>query len=164
MANSINRAIIVGRVGKDPEIKSFSNGGRIANFSLATSQSWKDKSSGERKEATEWHNISIQSDGLVGIVEKYVKKGDLIGVEGELRTRSWSDQNGNKRYSTEIVVTAFGGQLHMLGSKRDNDGRSGGADARYSNSDSGYSSGGSSGYSSGSSGGYSRDLDDEIPF
>jgi single-strand DNA-binding protein len=152
MANSINRAIIVGRVGKDPEIKSFSNGGKIANFSIATSQSWKDRQTGEKKEATEWHLISIQSEGLVGIVEKYVNKGDMIGVEGELRTRSWDDQNGNKRYSTEIVVTAFGGQLHMLGSKKDGDRQDSGSSGRNQTQ------------TSNSGGGYTSDYDQEIPF
>lgn len=152
MANSINRAIIVGRVGKDPEIKSFSNGGKIANFSIATTETWKDRQSGERRESTEWHNCTIKSEGLVGIVEQYVKKGDLIGIEGSIKTRKWQDQSGNDRYSTEIVVTAFGGQLHMLGSKKDGD-RDTSTSSRSQNQSSG--NGG---------GGYANDLDDQIPF
>lgn len=157
MANSINRAIIVGRVGKDPEIKSFSNGGKIANFSIATSETWKDRQSGERREATEWHNVVIQSEGLVGIVEQYVKKGDLIGIEGSIKTRKWQDQNGNDRYSTEIVVTAFGGQLHMLGSKKDGDRQDSGSSSR-SQSQSASSGGG------GSYGGGGYGAEEEIPF
>lgn len=154
MANSINRAIIVGRVGKDPEIKSFSNGGKIANFSIATTETWKDRQSGERRESTEWHNVTIQSEGLVGIVEQYVKKGDLIGIEGSIKTRKWQDQSGNDRYSTEIVVTAFGGQLHILGSKKDSD-RETSTSTRSQSQSSGNGGGGYGG---------NGDYDSEIPF
>ena len=164
MAGSINKVIIVGHVGKDPDIRTFQDGGKIANFSVATSQSWKDKNSGERKERTEWHNISIKSDGLVKVIEQYVKKGDQVGIEGELQTRKWKDQSGNDRYTTEIVVTGFNGAFHMLGSKRDGD--SGGSrDQEDRGSRSSNNSGGSSQQSSGGGGGFGRsDLDDEIPF
>lgn len=105
----------MGNVGRDPEVKSFSNGGRIANLTLATSESWKDKATGERKERTEWHTVSIQNDGLVGIVERYVKKGSRLYLEGELRTRKWADKDGNDRYSTEVVLVGMQSTLKLLG-------------------------------------------------
>jgi single-strand DNA-binding protein len=110
----INKAFIVGRLGKDPEIKSFSNGGRIANFSVATSETWNDKASGERKERTEWHNITVQGDGLVGVVERFLKKGSEVSVVGKIQTRKWSDKDGQDRYTTEIVV-GMGGELALIG-------------------------------------------------
>jgi single-strand DNA-binding protein len=111
---SVNKAIIIGNLGADPEVKSFQNGGKIANLRIATSESWKDKASGERKERTEWHSVVIQSDGLVGVAEKYLRKGSKVYIEGQLRTRKWQDQSGADRYSTEIVVGSFGGTLTML--------------------------------------------------
>jgi single-strand DNA-binding protein len=110
----INKAFIVGRLGKDPEIKSFSNGGRIANFSVATSETWNDKASGERKERTEWHNITVQGDGLVGVVERFLKKGSEVSVVGKIQTRKWQDKDGQDRYTTEIVV-GMGGELALIG-------------------------------------------------
>lgn len=110
----INKAFIVGRLGKDPEVKSFSNGGKIANFSVATSETWKDKTSGEKKERTEWHNITVQGDGLVGVVERYLKKGSEVALTGKIQTRKWQDQNGADRYTTEIVV-GMGGELALIG-------------------------------------------------
>lgn len=120
MAGSVNKVILIGALGADPEVKSFQNGGRIANLRLATSESWKDKSTGERKERTEWHSVVISGDGLVGVAERYLRKGSKVYIEGQLRTRKWQDQSGNDRYSTEIVVSGMGGFLTMLdGAKGD---------------------------------------------
>ena len=116
VAGSVNKVILVGNLGRDPEIKSFPSGGKIANFSIATSESWKDKQTGEKKERTEWHNVVIRNEGLVGVVEKYVKKGSKLYVEGSLQTRKWQDASGADRYTTEIIV-GFGGVLTMLDSK-----------------------------------------------
>lgn len=121
MAGSVNKVILIGNLGADPEVKSFQNGGRIANLRIATSESWKDKATGERKERTEWHSVTIASDGLVGVVERYLKKGSKVYIEGSLRTRKWQDSAGNDRYSTEINVGGMGGVLTML------DGPSGGS-------------------------------------
>lgn len=117
--SSINKATILGNVGKDPEIRSFPNGGRVASFSIATSESWKDKASGEKKERVTWHNISVLNENLVGIVEKYVKKGSKIHVEGAIETRKYTDKNGIERYATEIVLRPFKGEIVLLG-KKDN--------------------------------------------
>lgn len=113
MAGSVNKVIIIGNVGKDPEIRNFPNGGKVANFSVATSESWKDKSTGERKERTEWHRISVMNEALVGIVEKYVKKGSKIYVEGKLETRKY-EKNGQEAYTTEIVIRSYGGEITLL--------------------------------------------------
>jgi single-strand DNA-binding protein len=110
----INKVFIVGRLGKDPEIKSFANGGKIANISVATSETWKDKQTGEKKERTEWHNITVQGDGLVGVVERFLKKGSEVSVVGKLQTRKWQDKEGNDRYTTETVV-GMGGELALIG-------------------------------------------------
>lgn len=171
MAGSVNKVILIGNLGKDPEIKSFQNGGKIANFSIATSEQWKDKMSGERKERTEWHNIVINGDGLVGVVERYLKKGSKVYIEGSLRTRKWQDRDGNDRYTTEVVVAGMGGTLTMLdsapggGGGRSNDGWGSGGGGGGSNWD----QGGGSGASGGGGGGGSRppfddDLDDDVPF
>ncbi len=150
----MNLAIIIGRVGKDPEVKSFQNGGKVANFSVATSERWKDKTTGEKKEKTEWHNIAVFNDGLVGVVERFVKKGSQVAVKGKIATRKWQDRDGNDRYSTEIVLQGFDATLQLLDPKGDGGNRSsGGSD---------YSSGSGSGSSSG--GAPFDDLDDEVPF
>ena len=157
----MNLAILIGRVGKDPEIKSFQNGGKVANFSLATSEKWKDKNSGEKKERTEWHNVAVFSDGLVGVVERFVKKGDQLMVKGKIQTRKWQDQSGNDRYTTEIVLQGFDAAIEMLGGKSGgNDGGSG-----ASSGASGGSYGGAD-TSAGSGGGspFPEDLDDSVPF
>ena len=188
MAGSVNKVILVGNLGADPEVKSFQNGGRIANLRIATSENWKDKNSGERKERTEWHTVVLNSDGLVGVAERFLRKGSKVYIEGQLRTRKWQDQSGNDRYSTEISVGGMGGVLTMLdgaqggsgggggGSRGGGDwggggGRSsgGGDDWGGGNARGGSSSGGSSGGSDwgktgGSSGGFGDDLDDDIPF
>lgn len=154
MAGSVNKVILVGNLGRDPEIRSFQNGGRVANFSIATSESWKDKTSGEKKEKTEWHRISILNENLVGIVERYLKKGAKVYVEGQLETRKWTDKDGQEKYTTEVVLRPYRGELTML-------------DGANSNRSSGPSvsdeSAGSFGPASGSSSSAS-DLDDSIPF
>jgi single-strand DNA-binding protein len=111
---SLNKTMLIGNLGADPEVRSFQNGGRVANLRIATSESWKDKNTGERKEKTEWHTVAITSDGLVGVVERYLRKGSKVYIEGKLQTRKWQDQSGNDRYSTEVVVSGFGGTLTML--------------------------------------------------
>lgn len=110
----INKVFIVGRLGKDPEVKTFSNGGRIANFSVATSEEWKSKDTGEKQSRTEWHNITVQGDGLVGVVERFLKKGSEVSVVGKIQTRKWQDKDGQDRYTTEIVV-GMGGELALIG-------------------------------------------------
>jgi single-strand DNA-binding protein len=117
MAGSLNKATIIGNLGKDPEIRSTGNS-RVANFTVATTESWKDKNSGEKRERTEWHKVSVFGDGLVGVVEKYLRKGSKVYIEGQLQTRKWKDQNGNDRYTTEIVVNV-GGALILLDGKQD---------------------------------------------
>jgi single-strand DNA-binding protein len=170
MAGSVNKVILIGNLGRDPEIRNMQDGGRVANLSLATSESWRDKSSGERREKTEWHRVVIFNDRLVDVVEKFLKKGAKVYVEGQLQTRKWTDQSGVEKYSTEVVLSKFRGELTML------DGRAGGGGGGEGGgfSDSGdYGGGGGGGYSSGgggSSGGgrgpapSGGDLDDEIPF
>lgn len=118
MAGSVNKVIIVGNLGADPEIKSFQNGGKIANLRVATSESWKDKSTGERKERTEWHSITVQGEGLVGVVERFLHKGSKVYFEGKLQTRKWQDQAGNDRYSTEVVIGMGGAMVKLDGAQR----------------------------------------------
>ena len=117
MAGSVNKVIVVGNLGRDPEIRTMPNGDRVANLSVATSETWKDKSSGERKEKTEWHRVTIFNDNIVKVVEQYVKKGSTVYIEGQLQTRKWTDQQGVEKYSTEIVVSRFKGELTMLGGR-----------------------------------------------
>ncbi len=156
MAGSVNKVILIGNLGRDPEIKSFQSGDRIANFSIATSESWRDKASGERKEKTEWHNIVVRNEGLVKIVENYVKKGSKVYVEGSLATRKWQDQNGNDRYTTEVVLGRFNGVLTLLDGRGQSSGGSDfGDDGSY----------GEPRQISGNKQSFSNnDLDDEIPF
>lgn len=180
MAGSVNKVILIGNLGQDPEIKSFQNGGRIANLRIATSENWKDRQTGERKERTEWHSVVINSDGLVGVVERFLRKGSKVYIEGQLRTRKWQDASGNDRYTTEISVGGMGGVLTMLdgsgGAGREGGGgRSGGSSWNEDGGSSGGYSGGRSGGgssggwnqgggSSGGAGGFGDDLDDDIPF
>ena len=117
MTISLNKAEIIGHLGKDPEIRSFQNGGRAAHLTIATSESWKDKATGERKERTEWHRVSIMNDGLVTMAEKYLKKGAKVYIEGKLETRKWTDKDGQEKYSTEIVLRPYHGELIMLDGK-----------------------------------------------
>ncbi|WP_454797671.1 single-stranded DNA-binding protein [Novosphingobium lindaniclasticum] len=153
MAGSVNKVILIGNLGADPEVKSFQNGGRIANLRIATSENWKDRATGERKERTEWHSVVIQSEGLVGVVERFLRKGSKIYIEGQLRTRKWQDQNGNDRYTTEVSVGGIGGVLTMLDGAQGGGGAGGGA---RGGSGGGWGEGGSSGGSSGGFGGGSR--------
>lgn len=114
MSGSVNRVIIIGNLGADPEIRTFGNGGRVANLRLATSERWRDKSSGEQRERTEWHSVAVMGDGLVGVAERFLKKGSKVYVCGRLSTRKWQDRDGNDRYTTEVQVSGFGGELVML--------------------------------------------------
>ena len=170
MAGSVNKVILIGNLGQDPEVKSFQNGGRIANLRIATSENWKDKATGERKERTEWHTVVLQSDGLVGVAERYLRKGSKVYIEGSLRTRKWQDQSGNDRYSTEVSVGGIGGVLTMLDGAPGGGGggQRGGGDWNQAGGSSGGGSpgGGSGGGSSWNQGGGSSadDLDDDIPF
>lgn len=119
MAGSVNKVILVGNLGRDPEIRSLNNGDRVCNLRIATSESWRDKSSGERKEKTEWHSVVIFNDNIVKVAENYLKKGSTVYVEGSLQTRKWTDQQGVEKYTTEVVIQRFNGQLTMLGGKSD---------------------------------------------
>ncbi|MBO9576447.1 MAG: single-stranded DNA-binding protein [Sphingobium sp.] len=179
MAGSVNKVIIVGNLGADPEIKSFSNGGRIANLRIATSENWTDRASGEKRERTEWHSVVVNGDGLVGVVERYLRKGKKIYIEGSLRTRKWQDQNGQDRYTTEVVLSGPGAVLTMLDSAGGEGGGGRRSEGWASGDDGGNFGGGNSGGGFGggrsSSGGGSRPAsggrafddnldDDEIPF
>jgi single-strand DNA-binding protein len=173
MAGSLNKVILIGNLGKDPEVRKMQSGDSVVNFSLATTESWRDKNTGERKDKTEWHNIVIFNDQIAKVAEQYLKKGMKVYVEGALQQRSWDDQaTGQKRYTTEIVLQKYRGELQMLDSRNEGSARvSGGGEYDQSGgSDFGraspmQSSGGSrSGGGAPAGGGGSRDLDDEIPF
>lgn len=156
MAGSVNKVILVGNLGQDPEIRSFQNGGKIANLRIATSESWKDKQTGERKERTEWHTVAIHAEHLVRVAEQFLKKGSKVYIEGQLETRKWQDQQGNDRYSTEVALRPFRSELHMLDGKRgDDSGDSYGGSSGY---------GQSGGYAGGQGGGMPGDDFDSIPF
>jgi single-strand DNA-binding protein len=164
MAGSVNKVILVGNLGRDPEIRSFQNGGRVANLSLATSENWKDRATGERKERTEWHRVAIFNDRLVEVVEKYLKKGSKVYIEGQLETRKWTDQAGAERYTTEVVLRQFRGELTML------DGRGGGGGMGAGGGDDFEEAGAAPAYAGASAGpapargGRGGPLDDDIPF
>ena len=158
MAGSVNKVILIGNLGRDPEVRSFQNGGKVCTLALATSEQWKDKNTGERQERTQWHQIAIFNEGLVRIAEQYLKKGSKVYIEGQLETRKWQDQSGNDRYTTEVVLRGYGSAMTMLDSR--NAGSSGGGS---SGSGSSYGQDSSSSYGQSSSD-FSNDLDDEIPF
>ena len=191
MAGSVNKVILVGNLGKDPESKSFQNGGKVVNLRLATSESWKDRQSGERKEKTEWHQVAIFDERLGEVAEKYLRKGSKVYLEGQIQTRKWQDQNGADRYTTEVVVPRFGGVLTMLdgagggqgggggGSRGGGDDWAGGGGGNDfgGGSGGGYGGGGRGGSSGGGAkgsgfgggaggggGGFADDLDDDVPF
>ncbi|MFK7835582.1 MAG: single-stranded DNA-binding protein [Sulfitobacter sp.] len=173
MAGSVNKVILIGNLGRDPEVRSFQNGGKVCNLRIATSETWKDRNTGERREKTEWHSVAIFQEGLVRIAEQYLKKGSKVYIEGQLQTRKWQDQSGQDRYSTEVVLQGYGGTLTMLDGRDGGGGGGGGYGGGSSGGDyggGGYDSGsGGGGYDGGGSsggggGGSSRDLDDEIPF
>jgi single-strand DNA-binding protein len=186
----VNKVIIVGNLGRDPEVRSFPNGGKVVNLRIATSDTWRDKQSGERKERTEWHSVAIFNEALGKIAEQYLKKGSTVYIEGALETRKWQDQSGAERYTTEVVLRQYRGELTLLGGRGDGGGGAGGGGGGYEDrggyedqgggsggggSGGGYGRGGSSGgasgggYGGGASGGGGggggrSDMDDEIPF
>ncbi len=179
MAGSLNKVMLIGNLGQDPEVRSFSNGGKVCNLRIATSEQWKDRNTGERQERTEWHTVAIFSEGLVGVAERFLKKGSKVFIEGQLQTRKWQDQQGNDRYSTEVVLRGFNGTLTMLdgpggaqgggggGGGYGGGGGQGGGGGGGWNQGGGGSGGGNGGGGGGqSSGGGSNydDLDDDIPF
>lgn len=174
MAGSLNKVMLIGNLGADPEVRSFQNGGKVCNLRIATSETWKDRQSGERKEKTEWHTVAIFSEGLVGVAEQYLRKGSKVYIEGKLQTRKWQDQSGADRYSTEVVLQGPGAVMTMLDGAPGSGGGGGGQRGGGSGGDYGRSSGGGQGggwnqgggASGGSSGGGSNydDLDDDIPF
>ncbi len=174
MAGSVNKVIIVGNLGRDPEVRSFQNGGKVVNLRIATSETWRDKASGERKERTEWHSVAIFNEALGKIAEQYLKKGSTVYIEGQLETRKWQDQSGADKYTTEIVLRQFRGELTLLGG-RDGGGSGGGSGGSgggggYDDRDSGYDGGAGGGAGgggrapAGGGGGGRSDMDDEIPF
>ena len=162
MAGSVNKVILVGNLGADPEVRQFQNGGQVCNLRVATSETWKDKNTGERREKTEWHQVAIFNEGLIRIAQNYLRKGSKVYLEGKLQTRKWQDQNGNDRYSTEVVLQGFDGTLTMLDSA--GGGQGGGGGGRM----------GGGGYGGGGGGGprqldgppqdFNQDFEDEIPF
>jgi single-strand DNA-binding protein len=163
MSGSVNKVILVGNLGRDPEIRTLTSGDRVANFSIATSETWRDRSSGERRERTEWHRVVVFNDNLVKVVENYLRKGSKVYIEGALQTRKYQDNSGQEKQSTEVVLQKFRGELTML------DGRSEGGGARDEGDFGGGSYGGGGGggqkrQSSGPKEDFSADLDDEIPF
>lgn len=173
MAGSVNKVILIGNLGRDPESRSFQNGGKVVNLRIATSEQWKDRNSGERKERTEWHSVAIYQEGAANFAERYLRKGSKVYVEGQLETRKWQDQSGNDRYTTEVVIRPFSGTLTSLDSGGGQGGGvSSGRDDWGPGDDFGGGarggsrggSGGGSGGSSGFGGGFSDDLDDDVPF
>jgi single-strand DNA-binding protein len=181
MAGSVNKVIIIGNLGRDPEVRSFANGGKVCNLRIATSETWRDRTTGERKERTEWHSVSILSEPIAKIAEQYLKKGSTVYIEGQLETRKWQDQSGADRYSTEVVVRPYSGNMTLLGGRGDGGGGQGGGQnyggdnyggGQGGGGQSGDSYGGSSfGQTSPNSGGQGggapagrADFDDDIPF
>ncbi|MFC2967630.1 single-stranded DNA-binding protein [Acidimangrovimonas pyrenivorans] len=174
MAGSVNKVILVGNLGRDPEVRSFSNGGKVCNLRIATSETWRDRNTGERRERTEWHSVAIFSEPLAKIAEQYLRKGSKVYIEGQLETRKWQDQSGQDRYSTEVVLRPYRGELTLLDSRGEGGGggfggNGGGYDSGPSGggygggSDQGGGYGGGGGFGGGSGGGRG-DMDDEIPF
>ena len=175
MAGSVNKVILVGNLGRDPEIRHTQDGKKIANLSIATSESWKDRNTGERKERTEWHRVVIFSEGLANISEQYLRKGSKVYLEGQLQTRKWTDQSGQDKYSTEVVLQGFNCTLTMLDGREGGGGgggggygggQSGGGGGSFDSGSSGAQGGGGDSFGGGGSGGPApgSDLDDEIPF
>ena len=169
----VNKVILVGNLGRDPEVRTFSNGGKVCNLRIATSESWRDKQTGERKERTEWHSVAIFNEPLAKIAEQYLKKGSTVYIEGQLETRKWTDQQGQERYTTEVVLRPYTGNLTLLGG-RDGGGAGGGGGGNYGGGaqgggygggyDDGPGYGGGSPAPSGGGGGGRPDFDDDIPF
>lgn len=179
MSGSVNKVILVGRLGADPDVRSFSNGGKVVNLSVATSERWRDKGSGEQREKTEWHRVAIFNDRLGDVAERFLKKGSSVYLEGALETRKWQDQNGQDKYTTEVVLKQYRGELTLLGGRNEGQGGGmgggdsygGGGNSSYGNQGRDDFGGGSMGGNSGggfgqnnSGGGSPIDLDDDIPF
>jgi single-strand DNA-binding protein len=156
MSGSVNKVIIVGNCGRDPEVRSFANGGKVVNLRIATSETWKDRATGERKERTEWHSVAIHNENAARVAEQYLRKGSKVYIEGQLETRKWQDQSGADRYSTEVVIRPFNGTLTLL------DGKPEGGREERETAGSGYGAGGRPGGSGGRS--IADDLGDDIPF
>jgi single-strand DNA-binding protein len=182
MAGSVNKVILVGNLGRDPEVRTFQNGGKVCNLRIATSETWKDRNTGERREKTEWHSVAIFQEGLVRVAEQYLRKGSKVYIEGQLQTRKWQDQSGQDRYSTEVVLQGFGGTLVMLDGRGEGGGGGGGyggggQGGGYGGGGGGFpddrdgggyggggGGGGNFGGGGGGGGGGRNDMDDEIPF
>jgi single-strand DNA-binding protein len=166
MAGSVNKVILVGNLGKDPEVRSMNNGGEVVSFSVATSENWNDKASGERREKTEWHNVVIFNENLGRIAKQYLRKGSSVYLEGQLQTRKWQDQSGNDRYTTEVVLQRYRGELTLLGGRGEGGGAAGGSGggSRDWGGDSGASQFGGGGGAAPSRGAFDSDLDDDVPF
>jgi single-strand DNA-binding protein len=180
MAGSVNKVILVGNLGRDPESRSFQNGGKVVNLRIATSETWKDRNSGERKEKTEWHSVAIFNEGLANVAERFLRKGSKVYIEGALQTRKWTDQQGNERYSTEVVLQGFNSVLTMLdGAPGGGGGGNGGGRDDWGGGDdfgggaprggqggarSGGGQRGGYGQGGGQGGGFADDLDDDVPF
>jgi single-strand DNA-binding protein len=161
MAGSVNKVILIGNLGRDPEVRSLNNGGKVVNLSLATSETWRDKNSGERQERTEWHRVVIFNEKLGEVAEKYLKKGSKVYVEGALQTRKWTDKDGVEKYSTEVVLQRFRGELTMLDGKGGGGGGGSGGGDDYGDD---YGGGGGGGRSSGGGKKPAGPIDDDIPF
>ena len=161
MAGSVNKVILVGNLGRDPEIRSLQDGNKVANLSVATSETWRDRESGERRERTEWHRVVIFNDRLADVAEKYLRKGSKVYLEGQLQTRKWTGQDGQDRYTTEVVLQRYRGELTMLDSRAGGGGDVGGGGGDFGGGGAGSGGGGNFGGGQGAGGG---DLDDEIPF
>ena len=163
MAGSVNKVILIGNLGRDPEVRSFQNGGKVCNLRIATSENWKDRNTGERRERTEWHSVAIFNENLARLAEQYLRKGSKVYIEGKLETRKWQDQSGQDRYSTEVVLRPYAGELTFLDSR---DGGGGGGYGGPAMEDRGPGGGGQDGGRGGGPGGSfgPADMDDEIPF
>ena len=167
MAGSVNKVILIGNLGADPEVRTFQNGGKVCNLRIATSENWKDRNTGERREKTEWHSVAIFSEPLARVAEQYLRKGSKVYIEGQLETRKWQDQNGQDRYTTEVVLRPYTSTLTMLDGRGDNQGGGGGCGGGQGGYSGGGSYGGGSGggsYGGGAPAGGGGDMDDEIPF
>jgi single-strand DNA-binding protein len=170
MAGSVNKVILVGNLGRDPEVRSFQNGGKVVNLRLATSETWKDRNTGERKERTEWHSVAIFNENLARIAEQYLRKGSKVYVEGQLETRKWQDQSGQDRYTTEVVLRQYRGELTLLDGRGEGGSGSGSGGGDYDEGGFGGGAGGGTGRPPGGAGGPGgggrggQDLDDDIPF
>lgn len=166
MAGSVNKVILIGNVGADPEIRRMNSGDQVATLRIATSDTWRDRNTGERRERTEWHSVVIFNENLVKVVEQYVKKGAKLYIEGQLQTRKWQDQNGLDRYTTEIVLQKYRGELQMLDSRGEGGGRSSISDqsGNYNAAPSNYGGGSAQSDNAQTGGNFSRELDDDVPF